>query len=178
MTREVTDVSMPGRDAPIRVLIDHYHDSGWREARQELHGGPLQVTICRETLKWSVLNRYHVAIVDASAPATVSANELKATERFVSEGGGLVIAGSAPAYEFAAETPVEEMPANRVARRLGFRFTSASECAGEALYDRDFRLGYRGEDVEVSAGVLEGFGPNPPDASTWAPIEAPRARAS
>lgn len=159
--------------AEIRVLIDHHHDTGWRDVRRSLGGGPLQVTICRESLRWSVLRRYHVAVTDASAPAQVSTNERKAVERFVKEGGGLLIAGSAPAFSFATAKAVTAMPAARLAEPFGFRFLEPSQCAGDARWDRDFRLGYGEESVEVVGSPVGGLGPQPPGTSTWAPIEAP-----
>ncbi|MGC9318632.1 MAG: hypothetical protein ACP5KN_11445, partial [Armatimonadota bacterium] len=157
----------------IRVLVDHHHDSGWLEARRGLGGGPLHVTLCRETLKWGILKRYHVLIADATAPATVTASELKAVQRFVSEGGGLLLAGSVPTFEFISAGPADEMPANRLAEPFCLRFLSASECAGEPRIDRNFQLGYRSEDVVVGDDPLEGFGPQPPSADTWAPVEVP-----
>lgn len=160
-------------DAQIRVLIDHHHDSGWAQARRGLGGGPLQVTICRETLKWGILKRYHVLVADATAPATVTANELKMVKRFVSEGGGLLLAGSLPAFEFISDAPADEMPANRLAEPFGLRFLSPSECAGEPRIDRNFQRGYRGEDVVVGDDLPDGFGPQPPGADTWAPVRAP-----
>jgi len=166
-------VSVLSTEEPIRVLVDHYHDSGGQQLRSSLRGGALQATICRERLTWRLLKRYHVAIVDATAPAKVAASELRALERFVSEGGGLLLAGAAPAYEFAAGAPPAEMPAARIAERFGFRYASGSEAAGETRYDRDFRLGYRAKDAQAAVEAVPGFGPTPPAAGTWAPIEAP-----
>ncbi len=164
---------LAGRDRPIRILVDHHHDSRWRDARHGLHGGPLAVTICRRPLTLSVLRRYHVAIIDAATSARFAATELKAIERFVAEGGGLLLASSAPMFELMNDAPAGDLPANTVAARVGFRFLSPADCAGEVRHDRDFRLGYPPEAVEVADGAPEGFAAHPPGAATWAPITMP-----
>jgi len=166
-------VLLSRRDAPIRILVDHHHDTAWRDAGHGLGGGPTQVTICRESLKWGALKRYHVLIIEASTPARFTANELKAVERFVAEGGGLLLAASAPTFELMAESPTNELPAGAVAARFGFRFLSPEDCAGEVEFDRNFRRGYPREQVVVGPGAPDGFGPHPPGAITWAPIEPP-----
>ncbi|MBD3292035.1 MAG: hypothetical protein GF393_03865, partial [Armatimonadia bacterium] len=163
--------ALPADD--IRVFVDDYHDSGAGMLRRSLAGGPLQVTICRETLKWSVLKRYHVAIIDATAPAPVSANELKAVKRFVSDGGGLLVAGCAPAYELVTDAPVSEMPAARIADLFGVGFVGGEDAAGDARYERDFRLSYPEESVVSAGDVIDGFGPNPPGGDVWAPLDLP-----
>lgn len=159
--------------AQIRVLIDHYHDTGWDTASRMLGGGPLQVTFCRERLRWNLLKRYDVVITDASAPADVSRSEREALERFVREGGGLLIAGSAPSFGFVTGEPVSGMPAAKFAAPFGFSFVEPGDCTGQTSWDRDFHLGYSEEDVEVVPGAIDRFGPQPPGTSTWAPIESP-----
>jgi GNAT superfamily N-acetyltransferase len=157
----------------MRILVDHYHDSGWSGVRRELSSGPERITICREPLKWSVLRRYHVVIIDATAPARVGPAELKAVERFVAEGGGLLVAGSAPQFELVTGDGPSKMPAARFAERFGARFVPAEDSGGELQIDREFRVGYHEDDVAVTEGVVEGFGPHPPGAETWTPLRLP-----
>lgn len=76
-------MTAPAERDSIRVLVDQYHDSGWRSVRQDLEGGSLRVTISRRRLTWATLRRYHVAIVEASTPVPFTAAELSALERFV-----------------------------------------------------------------------------------------------
>ncbi|MFW5868719.1 MAG: hypothetical protein ACOCX2_12930, partial [Armatimonadota bacterium] len=156
-----------------RVLVDHYHDAGEQYIRTNLRGGLVQPTICREALTWSVLKHYHVAIIDATGPSEVGANELRAVERFVAEGGGLLIAGSAPQYELVTGASPARMPAARFAERFGFRFLSAAQARGEVQFDPELRIGYHDRDVEAPAGVVEGFGPHPPGLESCAPLEIP-----
>lgn len=167
-------MSAPAEHGRIRVLVDQYHDSGWRSVRRDLEGGPLRVTICRRRLTWSTLRRYHVAIVEASTPVPFTAAELAALERFVREGGGLLLAASVPAFELLCDAPADEMPANALAGRFGFRFLSATEARGEVRRDRDFQLGYPWEAIEVAGTAPRDFGPQPPGTRTWAPIATPR----
>ncbi len=157
----------------IRVLIDRYHDTGWRGVRRNLGGGPMDTTICRETLRWDVLKRYHVAISDASAPLAVHQGEQADVERFVKQGGGLLLAGSAPAFSFVSDDDVADMPAARIAQPFGFRYIAPEKAAGETHWDRDFRLGYTDDQVEMIGTMIEDFGPQPPEIFVWAPIEVP-----
>jgi len=166
-------VTLPPRDAPLRVLVDHFHDSGWREARRKLAGGPFRATICRQRLTSELLERYHVAIVDGFAPTQFDPAELDAIERFVAGGGGLLLASSAPWFELIADAPASELPANAIATRLGFRFLAPEECAAATCPDREFRRGYRPEDATLLDDVLEGFGPQRPGICTWAPLATP-----
>ncbi len=160
-------------ETPIRVLVDHYHDAGEQYIRTSLRGGFVQPTVCRQRLTWGVLKRYHVAIIDATAPMKVAATELSAIERFVAEGGGLLIAGAAPQYELVTGEPPEEMPAQRFAGLFGFGFLPAGDARGETRIDPDFRIGYRDEDVEAVSGAIDGFGPHPPGMETCAPLSIP-----
>lgn len=161
------------RDLPLRIIVDYHHDTGWRDARSRLGGGPLQVTICRDRLKWSVLRRYHVLIIDACTPTRFSAAELAAIERFVVEGGGLLLASSAPTFELMTGRPAAKLPANAVAARFGFHFLAPAQCRAETRHDRDFRLGYPPDQVSLSEYAPEGLGPHPPGVGTWAPIAMP-----
>jgi len=164
----------PAEQGSIRVLVDHYHDSGWRTARHDLEGGPLRVTICRRRLTWATLRRCQVAIVEASTPVRFTAAELRALERFVREGGGLLLAAAAPAFELLCDAPTKDMPANAIAERFGFRLLSPTQARGEVRHDREFHLGYPEEAIEVAGNAPRDFGPQPPGARTWAPIAAPR----
>ncbi|MGD9496421.1 MAG: hypothetical protein AB7Y46_08925 [Armatimonadota bacterium] len=163
---------LSGRDRPIRILVDHYHDSGWHNAG-DLAGGPCEVTICRRRLTWGLLKRYHLLIIDASTPAPFAATELKAVERLVAEGGGLLLAASAPTFELMADAPAAQMPANALAQRFGFRFLSPFDCQAAPRYDRNFRLGYPGEHATVRGGAPCDFGPHAPRVDTWAPLATP-----
>ncbi|HUS79912.1 MAG TPA: hypothetical protein VM283_01510, partial [Armatimonadota bacterium] len=162
-----------GPDIPIRILVDHYHDGSWRDPREQLRGANTEVTISRERLKWSTLRRYHVLIISGYAPKRFTAGELKAVERFVAEGGGLLLASSAPRFELEVGRPAAEMAQSAVAALFGYRFMSADECAGDPRPDRNFRVGYSEQDAVVADGAPEGFGPHPPDLQAWLPVEAP-----
>lgn len=166
-------MSVLSRETPIRVLVDHYHDAGEQYLLTNPRGGLVEATICRERLTWGVLKRHHVAIFDATGPANVSASEPRAIERFVAEGGGVLIAGAVPHYELVTGEPPDEMPAQRFAGLFGFGFLSADDARGETHVDPDFRIGYRDVDVEGVAGALEGFGPHPPGMECCAPLSIP-----
>ena len=160
-------------DRKIRVLVDHYHDAGEQYIRTNLRGGFVQATVCRERLTWALLKRYHVAIIDATGPAPVRATELNAVERFVSEGGVLLLAGSAPHYDLMTGESPTQMPAQRFGELFGFGFLTADDASGPTRIDPDFRIGYHDEDIEAVEGPVEGFGPHPPGMTTCAPLSIP-----
>lgn len=160
-------------DTPVRVLVDHYHDSGEQYVLTNLRGGLAQPTICRERLTWGLLKRYHVAIIDATGPAQVSANEMRAVERFVAEGGGLLIAGSAPHFELVTGERPAQMPAQRFAELFGFGFLTGDQASGATHIDPAFRIGYRDDEVEAVADAVDDFGPHPPGMDTCAPLSIP-----
>lgn len=160
-------------DRTIRILVDNYHDSGGRQQRLG-YPASAELTVCRERLTWGLLKRYHVAVIEASAPAQVAVTELRAVERFVSEGGGLLIAGSAPQYEFAtgAGSPMD-MPAAHFAEIFGFEFPGADSARAETTITSDLTIGYRDEDVEAVAGAIPEFGPHAPGLQPCAPLTIP-----
>ncbi len=160
-------------DRKVRVLVDHYHDAGEQYIRTNLRGGLVQATVCRERLTWDLLSRYHVAIIDATGPAPVDAAELQAVERFVAEGGGLLLAGSAPHYDLVTGGPPTGMPAARFAEVFGFEFLSAGDAADPTRIDPDLRIGYRDDQIEALAGAVEGFAAHPPGLTTCAPLRIP-----
>ncbi|NLO06251.1 MAG: formate dehydrogenase accessory protein FdhE [candidate division WS1 bacterium] len=166
-------MSIPVEPSDVRILIDYYHDSGGQYLRSSLRGEYPLTTICRQRLTWGVLKRYHVVVIDATAPADVSASELRAIERFVAAGGGALIAGSAPQWELVTGQPPTEMPAGRFADIFGIGLLSASEAEAATTIDSDLRIGYGDENVEVVSDAIEGFGPHPPALETVTPLRLP-----
>ena len=143
-----------------------------------LAGDWLRVTVSRQRLTWATLRRYHVAVISGYAPVRFSAAELRALDRFVSEGGGLLLAASTPSFELETDRPAAEMPQDAVAELFGYRFLASFEAAGPVAEDRDFRVGYpheravgRPEGLETLG--LTDFGPHPPMVRQWAPVQPP-----
>ncbi len=159
---------------PIRVLVDKFHDASPHDAAEELRPAGMDATISRRRLTASLLAKYHVVIISGYAPKRFTPAELRAIEQFVAEGGGLLLATSAPRFALEVGETLSELPAQQVAELFGCRFLGADECSGTARVNRSFHEGYRPRDARI-ADAPDGFGPHPPTLDAWLPVEAPGA---
>jgi GNAT superfamily N-acetyltransferase len=116
----------------IRVLADRSKDSrdgglftGLLPSVRERPGEEFQCTDNRLPLRQGLLGGYDVLAVCGQSLKAYSPAEIKLIREFVKDGGGLLLAASAAAFEFEADQPVEKMAQNTVAAIFGARFLSA-----------------------------------------------------
>lgn len=159
----------------IRVLVDLCHDAAAVRGPVRIEPDDVfRTTACRTRLRWSTLRKYHVLIVSGHAPNKFTAAELRAVDRFVREGGGLLLASSTPLYQLDVEQPAETLPYNDVARLFGYELLGPDGCRREAEPDRNYLVGYRGEDAaENDAAPSEGRILGNLEPGTWAPPRVP-----
>ncbi len=159
----------------VRVLVDLYHDAA-------AEPGPIRIepdnvfrtTTCRRRLRWALLRKYHLLIISGYAPNKFSAAELEDIERFIREGGGLLLASSTPRYELDVDQPAATLPYNQVARLFGYEFLAPGDCQQGPKPDRDYLMGYGRDDVAENDGAPpEGRILHKVGLGTWAPVRIP-----
>ncbi|UCH36076.1 MAG: GNAT family N-acetyltransferase [Armatimonadota bacterium] len=114
----------------IRVLADRSRDAvGGEQFANLLPYSQFQSTDNRRPLTRSLLERYDVLAICGQSVKRYTRAELTAIREFVAEGGGLLLAASAPVFELETNLPVAKMAQNDVAGLFGAAFQSG-DCAG------------------------------------------------
>lgn len=136
---------------PIRILADRSRDAregmiftDLKPSVAERPGERFACTDNRLPLTETLLAKYDVITICGSSLKSYSPDELSLVEGFVADGGGLLLAADAAAFEFEANQSVEAMAQNAVARLFGAEFLTA-DCEGAVahgslLLHRPFRL--------------------------------------
>ncbi len=136
---------------PIRILADRSKDARdsmiFTDLKPSVAERPGERFVCTDNrlpLTEALLADYDVLTVCGSSLKSYSAEELSLIEGFVEDGGGLLLAADAAAFEFEANQPVETMAQNAVAGLFGAAFLCA-DCEGAVahgslLVHRPYRL--------------------------------------
>ena len=126
--------------APIRVLADRSKDAregmiftDLKPSVAERPGERFTCTDSRLPLTEALLADYDVLTICGSSLKQYSLEELSLIEGFVGDGGGLLLAADAAAFEFEANQPVEAMAQNAVAGLFGAAFLCA-DCEGAVAH--------------------------------------------
>jgi len=121
------------------------------------------------------LARYDALVIAGHGPATYSARELDAIERFVRGGGGLLLAGSAGVFERYTGRPAEEMAVAAIARRFGIDFLSPSDAGGRPKPDHELVVGYPDRSVRIhGAAPVRGLKRHDVCLRQWSPVQTKR----
>ena len=126
--------------APIRILADRSRDAregiiftDLKPSVAERPGERFACTDNRLPLTETLLAEYDVITICGSSLKSYSPEELSLIEGFVADGGGLLLAADAAAFEFEANQSVEAMAQNAVARLFGAEFLTA-DCEGAVAH--------------------------------------------
>lgn len=122
--------------APIRILADRSRDARegiiFTDLKPSVAERPGERFACSDNrlpLTETLLAKYDVITICGSSLKSYSPEELSLIEGFVADGGGLLLAADAAAFEFEANQSVEAMAQNAVARLFGAEFLTA-DCEG------------------------------------------------
>jgi len=126
-----------------------------------------------EPLRAALLRRYDVLAIAGHGLATYSPAELRAIERFVRGGGGLLLAASAGTFERFAHRPVAQMAVAAIARRFGIEFLSPSEARGRPARSLDGVAGYPQHSLRIHQGTaMRGVHRSDAWLRHWSPLRA------
>ena len=133
---------------PIRIVVDRSKDTRGGGTFIALPGRRrFACTDSRKRLSPALLSGHDVLVVCGQSLRPYTRPELAAVDEFVREGGGLLLAGDAGAFERDAAQAVDRMAVNALARLFGAAFLSA-DCPG-ARVDAYLRVSLRHGDVTV-----------------------------
>lgn len=148
------------RTTPIAVMIDRSRDGVGYCHLTNLHRDPaFFVTENERRLTAQRLGRCDVLVIRSAAARAYTPDELGAIDGFVGNGGGLLLAASASAFELEAGKPVAASAAHQVAELFGAGFVGPSDARGPVAWTPKLERGYPRADLALHArtGPLKGL---------------------
>ncbi len=164
------------RGHPVAILVDRSRDllAGVSFVRLE-PDDRYETTDSRVPLTAARLRRYDMLAIVAQAAMTYSRRETDAIVQFVRRGGGLLLSGSAGAFDRFTGKGVEEMAVAAIARRFGVEFVAPADATGRTDLDGNLVRGYPAGSIALGRSApMRGLRKEDVFLEQWSPLRASR----
>ena len=144
----------------IQILIDTSRDTGWSDGLIRIEPDSIYLTTNNcDYLSEAVLKNYDVLTICSNTSLKYTDAELQLIQKFVENGGGLLLASSTSRFERDVREPISELGINHVASLFGARFLPLPEGQGEMDIDANPLRGYTKKNLRFTDHeIVNGLG--------------------